>query len=141
MGQKQCEKCGEMVGEAKAFCPACGHAFVEEETRKEASAYERMDNTVQFGQTMYDMMLSDMGLNISKPAEQPAKRIEVLSPAAAPPPAATAPAAKPAEKAEQNAKKPGNTKWFIIGGVVLLVVFFVVAAGAAAAYIYWTKFR
>ena len=40
MGLKQCTKCSEMVDEAKAFCPACGNAFVEEEERQEKSKFE-----------------------------------------------------------------------------------------------------
>ena len=84
MGLKQCSKCNEMVDEAKAFCPACGNAFVEEEQRQEKSKFEKMDNTVQFGQTMYNQMLSEMGLNIAKPPPAE-KRIEVIAPAAAAP--------------------------------------------------------
>src|SRR3954452_21759326 len=79
MGQKQCEKCGEMADEAKAFCPACGNAFVEEKKRQEESKFEKLDHTVQFGQTMYNQMLEDMGLDISslpKPAE---KRVEKIA--------------------------------------------------------------
>src|SRR5580765_8207492 len=82
MGQKQCDKCGEMVDEAKAYCPGCGNAFVEEKKRQEASQYERMDPTVQLGQTMYDQMLSDMGLNIAKAPEIVEKRIEIIAPVA-----------------------------------------------------------
>jgi predicted nucleic acid-binding Zn ribbon protein len=81
MGQKQCEKCGEMADEAKAFCPACGNAFVEEKKRQEESKFEKLDHTVQFGQTMYNQMLEDMGLDISslpKPAKKSAEIITVV---------------------------------------------------------------
>jgi hypothetical protein len=65
MAQKQCGKCGELVDEAKAFCPGCGNAFVQEQVREETS-FEKMDNTLEFGQTMYNQMLSDMGLSVDK---------------------------------------------------------------------------
>src|SRR5258706_1016868 len=95
MGLKQCIACSEMVDEAKAYCPGCGNAFVEEEKRKEASEYEQADSTIQFGKTMFGEMLSDMGLNLAKPPGQADKRIEVLAPAAAPatPPQAVKPQA------------------------------------------------
>src|SRR4051812_20452120 len=92
MGLRQCEKCSEMVDEAKAFCPGCGHAFVEEQKRQKASEFEKQDNTVQLGQTMYNQMLSDLGLNISK-SGVPEKRIEVIAPVA------VEPAAKPVQAA------------------------------------------
>src|SRR3954453_3997579 len=81
MGLRHCEKCGEMVAEAKAFCPACGKAFVEEKKRQEESKFEKLDHTVQFGQTMYNQMLEDMGLDISslpKPAKKSAEIITVV---------------------------------------------------------------
>ena len=155
MGLKQCPKCSEMVDEAKAFCPACGNAFVEEESRK-ASQFDQLDNTVQLGNTMYNQMLSDMGLNLSKQPEpgeervepvvkvEPAvkrtepsgqKRIEVIVPAAAAP-------AKPAPKPAEQPKPPSsNLKWWLLGGVVLLLLFLLLAAAAAALYIYWTRYR
>ena len=66
MGEKQCGKCGETVDEAKAFCPGCGNAFVEEKTRTSVSDFDLSDNTVRLGDTMYNQMLSDMGLSISR---------------------------------------------------------------------------
>ena len=148
MGLKQCPQCSEMVDEAKAFCPGCGNAFVEEEKR-EVSQFEKLDNTVQFGQTMYNQMLSDMGLNISKQpetekaqepalrrAEKPSQtRIEVIVPAAA------APAKPAAAKVPEPPKPASNTKWWILGGVLLLLLFLLVLAAAVGLYIYWTRFR
>lgn len=132
MGLKQCDKCGEMVDEAKAFCPGCGHAFVEEEKRQTASSFEKMDNTVQLGQTMYNQMLSDMGLNISK-TPQPEKRIEVLEPAVS--------TVKPAENKTVKPKPASNTKWFILGGVLALLVIMIVLAAAVLLLVYWYDFR
>lgn len=138
MGFKQCDKCSEMVDDAKAFCPGCGHAFVEEETRQEASNFEKMDNTVQFGQSMYNQMLSDMGLNITKVPRPAAKRIEVLAPVAAAvkPPENKPPVNKPAE-----AKPAGNLKWLIAGGVLAVVVFLFFLAAAVLIFVYWSRFR
>jgi hypothetical protein len=139
-----------MVDEAKAFCPGCGNAFVEEEKR-EASEFDRLDSTVQLGQTMYNQMLSDMGLNISNPAQPPKprveppaeqrtdratqRRIEVIVPAAA-----AAPATPSRPKPEAPAPS-GNRKWWIIGGVLLVLIFLFVLAAAAIVFIYWTRFR
>ena len=135
MSQKECEKCHEIVDGAKAFCPACGHAFVEEQTRREESGFDKMDSTVQFGQTMYNMMLSDMGLNISKAPDVSEKRIEVLLPAAAPAPA------KPPEVRQDKPKGQSNAKWYILGAVIAVLFFFFVLATAAAVFIYWSRFR
>ena len=143
MGLKQCDKCSEMVDDAKAFCPGCGHAFVEEETRQEASNFEKMDNTVQFGQSMYNQMLSDMGLNITKVPRPAAKRVEVLAPIATAekppenkPPEIKSPEIKPAE-----AKPAGNLKWLISGGVLAVVVFLFFLAAAVLIFVYWSRFR
>lgn len=78
MGLRQCDKCSEMVDEAKAFCPGCGHAFVEEEKRQEASKFEKLDHTVEFGKTMYNQMLTDMGLNLSNPSISSQSSVQVL---------------------------------------------------------------
>jgi hypothetical protein len=106
-----------MVDEAKAFCPACGHAFVEEEKRQDVSRFERLDRTVQLGNTMYDAMLSDMGLNISKTPEKKEKRIEVITPIE------TTPVAKPAApKVSQPAASSSKVLWIVLGVIGLLIV-------------------
>ncbi|CAN5467583.1 hypothetical protein BH10ACI2_BH10ACI2_03060 [soil metagenome] len=140
MGQKQCAKCGELVDEAKAFCPGCGNAFVEEEKRKSESNFEAMDNTVQLGNTMYNQMLSDMGLNISKNPEATkppvapkpeAKRIEIIQPVAAATPA------PPRVDPKPLAKPSSNIKWFILGGLLVLLVFALVVVVAALLIYFW----
>ncbi len=138
MGLKQCDKCSEMADEAKAYCPGCGHAFVEEEKRQKASEYESLDSTVQFGQTMYNEMLSDMGLNIAKPPAPAEKRIEVLAPAA---PQVVQPQVVPPPKPPSKPTPASNAKWFILGGVVLIIGFLIVLAAAAGVFIWWTRFR
>ncbi len=127
MGMKQCDKCSEMVDEAKAFCPACGNAFVEEERRSVTTNFEEMDMTVQLGNTMYNQMLSDMGLNVSKAPDVQEKVVEV---AAAAPAAPAAPRPAPAP-----AKSDNKWIWIIIGviaAIILLgIVVVVIAAGVA----------
>ena len=167
MGLKQCDKCGEMVDEAKAFCPGCGDPFVVEEKRAEQSNYDRMDSTMQLGQTMYNQMLSDMGLNIGKPPSAPEKRIEVIAPVApaapaapataasvkpapsAAPPATAAPAAEMRPAAAPAPPKPvpaaapkassGYMKWLILGGIVIVLGFLVVIAAGVLLYIFWPR--
>src|SRR5438876_4324550 len=115
MGLRQCDKCSEMVDEAKAFCPGCGTSFVKEEQRQDVSSFEKLDNTVQLGNTMYNQMLSDMGLNISKAAEKPEKRIEVIAPIE------TAPA--PKTEAAHPAKTSGPSSkviWIVLAVLAVL---------------------
>ncbi|MBK9214346.1 MAG: zinc ribbon domain-containing protein [Chloracidobacterium sp.] len=88
MSQRPCDKCGEEVSVTKAFCPACGHALVDEEQREDTSEFQRLDGTMQVGKTMYNQMLSEMGLNISVPSEQLTEAekpiLNDLAPAASP---------------------------------------------------------
>lgn len=144
MALRQCEKCGDSVDEAKAFCPGCGHAFVEEQKRSQASNFDAMDSTVQLGQTMYNQMLSDMGLNISKSPDAPEKRIEVITPVA--PVAVEAPKSpQPAlPKEPKETKKTGLSKrtWIIIAVVAgILLLALLVVAVAAGIFIYFYQFR
>lgn len=125
MALKQCEQCSEMVDEAKAFCPGCGNAFVDEKLRGKQTDFEAMGHTVQLGQTMYNQMLTDMGLNISK-APDPAKaQVEPIT-AADPQPIAN--------RAEGPAKK-GINKWVIIAIVAALLLFLAVLVILAAAVV------
>lgn len=110
MGQKACDKCGELVDEAKAFCPGCGGAFVEEEQRQDTSAFEQMDNTIQMGNTMYGQMLADMGLNISKTPE--AIKAEIKTEMIAP--VTPISQSQPTPPAKKN-----YVVWIIIGAIAL----------------------
>ena len=123
-----------MVDEAKAFCPGCGHAFVEEQTRQEASNFDAAESTVQLGQTMYNQMLSDMGLNISAAPNAPEKKIEVV------PLAPLAPATKPAVKPPDRPKPASNNKWLIVAGVVIVLLFLVLIALGIAGFIFYRSF-
>ena len=71
MSLKKCEKCGEMVDDAKAFCPGCGYSFVDEEEREEDSEFDVSGGTMNISESAYDVLLSDMGLNISETTEAP----------------------------------------------------------------------
>ena len=71
MSLKKCFKCKEMVDEAKAFCPGCGHSFEDEQERKAESEFEATDGTVQFSKSAFNMLLSNMGLNISQSSDKP----------------------------------------------------------------------
>lgn len=152
---RQCDKCGEMVDEAKAFCPACGHAFVEEEKRTDQSKFDQLDHTMQMGQTMYNQMLSDMGLNLAdtqketvepvKPSAQiiqPAVRQQILQPVVTQTvkPAAgnaTAEAATPV-----TPKMSKRTKWVIIAAVVAVLLFLLVIVIALVGFAIWrSSFR
>ncbi|MEO7659089.1 MAG: hypothetical protein ABIV48_05695 [Pyrinomonadaceae bacterium] len=122
-----------MVDEAKAFCPGCGSSFVEEKAREEASGFDKMDSTVQFGQTMYNQMLSDMGLSSAKTPKAPEKRVEVLRPE---PVAAVAP-----KRTEVKQKPSGNLKWFILGGILLVIIFILIIAAAGVLWYFWPRIR
>lgn len=71
MDVKKCEKCGEVVDEAKAFCPGCGHSLVDEEERKDDSEFEASGGTQEFSASLFNVMLTDMGLNISEIPDAP----------------------------------------------------------------------
>ena len=143
MALKECEKCGEMVGEAKAFCPACGHAFVDEETRREKSKFDSLENTVQLGQTMFGNMLSDMGLNISKAPNAPEKRIEVIAPAAE--------ATEPVKKKPDNAKPPktvgtdsevkpsSRNRWYGIAGALVILIWLLILIAGFVMFVYMPR--
>lgn len=127
MALKDCGKCGEKVDEAKAFCPGCGHALVEERERTDSTSFDQADMTMHLGQTMYNQMLTDMGLNISKAPDSgnsrtnETKAIEV-DPG---PPAETAP-------------KASSKKFWIVTIAVAAALFFLVliALGAAGFIVY-----
>ena len=120
MGVKKCDKCDEVVDESKAFCPGCGHAFVDEEQRQDVSGFDKLDHTVQLGQTMYNQMLSDMGLNISKASEKPEQRAEVVAPIEAVP--AGGPGPPVAQKGAAGSSKIRRNLLWAVGLLVLLPI-------------------
>jgi hypothetical protein len=134
-----------MADEAKAFCPSCGHAFVDEEKRDRPSAFESMDGTMQFGKTMYNQMLSDMGLNISArpdkasvkepaiqlvPAVPATQSIKPISPAAAPP--------KVSQPQAASGKR--SNKWLIVGVIAVFLLFLLLVAAIIIGWVVWSRF-
>ncbi len=131
MGSKTCGRCGEQVDEAKAFCPGCGEAFVEEEKRTTISEFDGSDKTMQLGQTMYNQLLSDMGLRKSR---EPLK-VEPLVAEIRPEPVVET------RKPEVPAKEPAYVKWLIIGGIVVLgLVLLVILAALVIIYVLAPRF-
>ena len=124
MGLRQCDKCSEMADDAKAFCPGCGAAFVEEEQRQGGSNFDQLERTVNLGNTMYNQMLSDMGLNISKTPEKSEKRIETIAPIE------VAPAAAKPKKTATTPAKRSRAIWIVLGVLAGLILLPVAAASA-----------
>ncbi len=129
MALKKCEQCDETVDEAKAFCPACGSAFVEERARSDESNFEAMGNTVQMGQTMYNQMLSDMGLNISKSPSKPESVVEEIRPVTE--------TAKPAPRERLSPL----VKWLIVALAALALLAFLVIVAAVLIFGYLYSFQ
>lgn len=159
---RQCDKCGESVAEAKAFCPGCG-ASMDEEAEGVKPEGENLDGTMQFGQTMYNRLISEMGLDLAatpsaekapeppvvaapviqkapEPVRPSAEQI-VLKPAARPAAQATvlkpAVAAKQPEPAAVEPKKSNLWKWLIgLAVVLVLLALLIVIAAAAIVFVY-----
>ena len=137
MAEQQCGKCGEMVDEAKAFCPGCGHSFVDEKQRETVSDFDQSKRTVQLGETMFNQMLSEMGLNISKQPNREEKTSELIAPLA---PSATVPSAE--QKTQPSppvpAKRNRRTVWIVV--IVLAALAFaivVMLATVAGLFFYY----
>lgn len=137
MGVKQCAECGESVDEAKAFCPSCGNAFVDEQQRAEPSNFDKLDGTMQFGQTMYNQMLSDMGLNLKapkKPTVQTLKpAVETIKPVAP----ATTPAAKVDVPPAVEPEPKSRNRLIIAGIVAAFVILLLIVAALVGLAVWW----
>lgn len=130
MDSKQCEKCGETVDAAKAFCPACGNPFVAEQERTRVSEFDASAGTVQFGNTVYNKLLSDMGLNISELKQTPPKPAAEIRPEPATPPTAMLPERPPRNR---------MLIWIAVFGVIFLIgAAVVVLAAALLVYLRWS---
>jgi hypothetical protein len=136
MGEKQCGTCGEMVDEAKAFCPGCGTSFVEEKQRTSVSDFDLSDNTVRLGDTMYNQMLSDMGLSISKLPSRDRKSEEKIAPAVAAIPVSSP---KPSAKASPAAPAKRNRAIMIIIGIAVVGIAIVAAIVIVAAAVLYFR--
>lgn len=122
MAMKVCEKCDESVDEAKAFCPACGNAFVIEEKREDSSEFDKYAGTMNMSQSVYKMMLSEMQ---TKPVVS--EEYSVIKPIAP----------VPAVQVKEEPVEPGkSSNWLIyvlIAGVILII--FLLALGALLIYL------
>ena len=138
MSLRECDKCGEMVDEAKAFCPGCGRAFVEEAVRTESTEFNLLDGTMKMGDTMYNQMLSDMGLNTSA---QPNKTTEVVQPAVQPVQqtinAEPQPVIQPTAKVSDAS--PGANRWVVIGGIAVFLLLVLLIAVIVIGWVFWSR--
>jgi hypothetical protein len=130
MAEKLCGKCGEMVDEAKAFCPGCGHSFVEEKQRTKTD-FDLSADTVRLGDSMYNQMLSDMGLSISKEPDRREPDVATVKPAVS---EGTAPVQTSVVR--PSPRKPSILKWVVIG-IAALVLFLALLVVLAAVAIYF----
>ena len=130
MSSKRCSKCGEEVDEAKAFCPGCGKALIEEDKRTTVTEFDLSSETVKLGGTMYNKLLSDMGLSISK---APNKEPTVLEPVT-PGPSAPTPDTVPGPR-------PARSRWLTRATIAVLgLLFFLVILMIAILFLLWLRF-
>lgn len=127
MSLKICEKCGETVDEAKAFCPECGNSFVNEEKRKDSSEFDKYAGTIEMSKSVFNIMLSKMDLDTSRsPEEEKSKNEEAVK-------------SLPAErKTPHQTKKSGMSKWIIIAAAGAVILIFLALAVLIALYIYFS---
>jgi uncharacterized membrane protein YvbJ len=130
MSLKKCEKCGEDVDVAKAFCPECGNPFVHEEKRQGATEFDKYAGTMVFSKSAYNMMLGKMDLDTSRSPEEENRQNPVQNPVNDFPPQNKTP--------DQN-KKSAIIKWVIIGTIAAVIFFFVIVAILIAVFIYFYK--
>jgi len=112
-----------MADEAKAFCPGCGHSFVDEKQRETVSDFDQSNRTVQLGETMFNQMLSDMGLNISNPPNRQEIKSNLVAPID---PQAISPSAKQKTQPPPSAPAKRNRKAFWIVVIVLAAIVFAI---------------
>ncbi len=129
MGIRSCNNCGETADAAKAFCPGCGSPLEAEQQRIENSEFEASGNTIQFSQTAFNMVLSDMGLNISETPDKPLNPVTKIPIQPVVKPAVALPKSEP--------KKNSYVIWIVVGSAALLLLFaFAIIAGGVAFYFY-----
>lgn len=120
----KCEKCGTDVPGAKAFCPECGSAMVDEETRTHTSEHETYDSTMHLSKSSYNLMLADMDLNISDAPNLTAERINLSKELKL----------YAIGEPEKASKPPGIPRWLIAAGIA--VVFLLLVSLVLAVFIF-----
>jgi hypothetical protein len=148
MGLRQCNECEEMVDEARAFCQACGSPLVAEAQRRESSPFERTSETVQFDSSMFNAILTDMGLDLSAPPNPRNEIGETVTPlirTETPTTAQPRPLVQTVVPSPQNklgkADAPANTtlKWLVWAALGFVLVFLVGLVIAALIFILWLR--
>ena len=135
MAEKRCDKCGEMVDEAKAFCPGCGDSFVDERQRTSVSDFDQSNRTVQLGETMFNQMLSEMGLNISKQPNREDNNSDIVAPLV---PIAAEPSIKPkGPPSTAPAKRTNTIRIIAIAAAVVVFAIVVMLATFAGLMLYY----
>lgn len=130
MSLKKCEKCGEDVDVAKAFCPECGNPFVKEEKREDATEFDKYAGTVALSNSAFNMLLGKMDLDTSRSPEEEKRQKPIQNPANNFPAQNKTP--------DQN-KKSGMLKWIIIGAIVAVIFCFIAAIILIALFFYFYK--
>lgn len=100
----------------KAFCSECGAAMVDEDARKHATEHESYQETMRLTKSGYNLMLADMGLNISDAPNMTSERINLSKEFRDSLPLMPLTAAEPAAK---------NKKWLIVSIVCALILLLV----------------
>ena len=73
----KCKTCDAEVPDTKAFCPECGSAMADEDMREHTSEHESYEDTMRLTKSGYNLMLSEMDLNISDAPNLTAERINL----------------------------------------------------------------
>jgi hypothetical protein len=120
----KCEKCGTNVPETKAFCPECGSAMVNEETRTHTSEHDSYQETMRLSKSSYNLMLADMDLNISDAPNLTSERINLTKELKL----------YAIGDTEKTSKPPGIPKWLI--AAVVAVVFLLLVSLVLAVFIF-----
>lgn len=139
MSLKKCEKCGEQVDEAKAFCPECGNPFVYEEKRVEATEFEKQAGTIAYSKTVFNLMLSKLNLDPSQPPGeekiQPSPVEEKIQPQLQ----EASDKFSPQEKTSEKKTNSGIIKWIILAAVGLIILSFFLLAVLVVLYFYFFR--
>lgn len=128
MSLKNCEKCGEDVDDAKAFCPECGNPFVYEEKRQEATEFDKYAGTVALSNSDFYKLLGKLGLDTSRSPEEEKQKSPVQN---------STNNFQPQKEIPDQNKKSGIIKWIVIGAIFAMIFFFIIAVILIAVFFYF----